>query len=129
MLTRSFIDLLFILLCGTIVLLSQSLPIGAMESAPARIAGGGLSDVRLDGTALVAVAEGHLALARPDGDGREFADADALHAALPPGQVVLLVAAEEGIRHHRVMQAWSELHQRGRRVQLGAQPDRPEGGR
>jgi biopolymer transport protein ExbD len=114
---KSFIDVLFILLIGTIVLLSQSVRLGAVEAEPLRLGSGGVSPLAADDVAVVVVADGGLFH-----EGRAHATVDELVDAVPPGVTVLLVVADADVRHHRVMDVWTQLRQRGRRVGLGAEP-------
>ena len=60
--SKSFIDLLFILLCGTIVLLSQSLQIGTIKIAPTKVGSGGISPINADEFAVLAVNDDYMEL-------------------------------------------------------------------
>ena len=121
---RSFVDLLFILLCGTILLLSQSLQIGAVDTTPAKIGGGGISEVRADEVVLVVVAVDQITLQRQDGTTIELADHEQLSSHVEPGPCVLLVPGDEEVSHHRVMQVWSACRKAGVVVKLAAVPEK-----
>lgn len=116
MLTKGFVDLLFILLCATIVMLSRSVQLGSLELAPARVGAAALSRVHAEDVRLVAVAADHLAE-----DGRRFADVGALIESLEPGQCVLLSPADAALPHRRVMAVWSSLDARGVDARLAAE--------
>lgn len=118
--SKSFVDLLFILLCGTIVLLSQSLRIGTVSAAPARVGGEGISPITMADVRPVVV--------QPQGlvfDDQPYPTVDALAVRLQPTDCVLLVAGEQGLSHHRMMRTWSEFHQRGFVTRFGVEPDPP----
>jgi biopolymer transport protein ExbD len=121
--TKSFIDVLFILLLSTIVLLTESVHIGAVDTDVTRIGVGGVSPVRADRITLVAVAADELRL--EDGS---VTDIDRLADQVRPGDVVLLVTADGDVRHHRMMDVWSDLRSRQVDVKLGALP-RADGAR
>ncbi len=114
---KSFIDVLFILLLGTMVMLTQSVQIGAVDTVVTRLGAGGISPVRADEVRLIVVREGGLWL-----EDRSWTDAAALADRLDPSDVVLLVTADEDVRHHRMMDVWSSLRGLGLDVKLGALP-------
>jgi len=114
---KSFVDVLFILLLGTIVMLTQVVSIGAVEAELLELGGGGVTPVRGDDIKLVIVDDDVLR----HGEGT-WTDAAELTGTLPPDAVVLVVAAHGDVRYHRVMEAWSELAESGLDVRLGAEP-------
>ena len=118
---RSLLDVLFILLLSTIVMLAYSAPVGAVETDLVRVAGGGLSPIHVSETRFLLIRPGELAL-----DGEPVASLDEAIARLDARDVVLLVAAGRSVRHHEVMDIWSTLRARGVRVQLGAAPKEEE---
>ena len=125
--SRSFIDLLFILLCGTIVMLSESLQVGALEAAPARVGAGGVTMIEADAVTLVTVEGDTLRMADPAGSGRTVSgDAATIHALLDDPRCVLLAAAREEVSHAAVMRAWSRFRDLGRAVRLAATPENPD---
>jgi biopolymer transport protein ExbD len=114
---KSFVDVLFILLLGTIVMLTQVVSVGAIEAELLELGGGGVTPVRGDDIELVVVDDDVIRY----GEGA-FTDVAELAAALPADAVVLVVAAHGDVRYHRVMEAWSDLAATGLDVRLGAEP-------
>ena len=120
---KSFIDLLFILLLSTFVLLSESVRMQTVDANPAEVEGGG--SVVTDAAEAVQVAvlpEGRVLV-----DGVELADAEAAAAVAPGAWVLLVPGAPEagdgaGLDHQRVMEAWSTLRAAGLDVRLGVKP-------
>ncbi|MAE68019.1 MAG: hypothetical protein CMJ18_27525 [Phycisphaeraceae bacterium] len=117
--STSFVDLLFILLCGTIVLLSRSIRLDGLQAAPARVGGGGVSAIMADRVRLVGVAGRGLHLGED-----VYGNVGALVAALEPDEVIVLVPVDARVSHHRVMAVWSDLAGHGRMPHLGVQPKR-----
>lgn len=113
---KSFIDLLFILLLSTIVLLTESVRLGRVDTDLLRLGGGGVSPVRADEVEVVLVAADTLTH-----HGDEIEDAERLAARLDPGASVLLVVADRDLMHRRVLEVWSALRARGFRVNLGVE--------
>jgi hypothetical protein len=117
---KSFVDLLFILLCSTIVMLSRSVEVGAVEINPAKVGSGGVSEVRADDVRIVSVKQFTVTLS-DDADGViEFEDIAKAAAAAGTDKCILLSAATEGVTHHRIMQVWSDLIKAGQKVKLAA---------
>lgn len=114
---RSFVDVLFILLLGTLVMLTQSVQLGAVDTALAKLGSGDISPVRADEVRVVAVGQSVLLL-----DGETLPTIDALRKRLRPDAAVLLVTAEADVRHHRVLDVWSGLRTHIADVKLGARP-------
>ena len=121
---KSFVDLLFILLCGTIVMLSQSLQVGSMDIAPATMGSGSLSEVRADDVVLVAVYDGKCEIVAEDGRKQQFSDIRQLQATIPQGKCLLLSAANENVSHHRIMSIFSSCVDVGYAVKLAAVPQK-----
>jgi len=116
-LNRSFVDLLFILLLGTLVMLTQSVQLGAVDTAVAKLGSGAISPVNAGEVQVVAVGETSLVI-----DGEAVESIDTLLARLDGHRAVLLVTAEADVRHHRVLEVWSKLAEHGLDVKLGARP-------
>ncbi|MCP3903427.1 MAG: hypothetical protein GY715_07300 [Planctomycetes bacterium] len=114
---KSFVDVLFILLLGTIVMLTQVVSVGAIEAELLKLGGGGVTPIRGDDIEMVVV-DDDVIRHREDA----WEDVDALAEALPADAVVLVVVAHGDVRHHRVMKAWSDLAAHGLDVRLGAEP-------
>ena len=121
---KSFVDLLFILLCSTIVMLSQSIQVSSMDIAPAKIGSGSLSEINADDVTLLAVYENKYEIVIDDGRTQQFSDIRELQATIPQGKCLLLSAAEENISHHRIMSVFSQCVDIGYTVKLAAIPRR-----
>lgn len=119
---KSFVDLLFILLCSTIVMLSQSIQVSSMDIAPAKIGSGNLSEVNADDVVILAVYESKYEIVTEDGITQHFSDIRQLQAAIPEGKCLLLSAADENISHHRIMSVFSQCVDIGYAVKLAAIP-------
>ncbi len=118
---KSFVDVLFILLLSTMVMLTQSVQLGAIDTVIARLGSGGISPISADEIQVVVIGEEELQLA-----GRTWARIDELVQEVRPEDPVLLVTADGDVRHHRVLSVWSALVERGLDVKLGARPARPD---
>ncbi len=114
---KSYIDVLFILLLGSIAMLTGSYRLGAVDAHLLRLGGQWVSPIRADEVRVVAVGTDALVL-----EGRAWQDPQALAAQIRPGETLLLVAADPDVRHHRVMTVWSMFRSLGRDVKLGAEP-------
>lgn len=114
---KSFVDVLFILLLGTMVMLAQSVRLGAIDTTVARLGDEGISPVRADQVQVVVVGDDELVH-----DGQRWASAGELAARLRPEQPVLLITADRDVRHHRVLEVWFAFRQRQLDVKLGAVP-------
>ena len=114
MISRGFVDLLFILLCSTIVLLAQSIPLRGLLAEPAEAGAGGTRP--LDGDELTLVSVSETTLTTVDATGVRL---DELNL---PVSTLLIVPATEDITHHRIIDVWREARAAGYRVELGVQP-------
>ncbi|BAM03689.1 hypothetical protein [Phycisphaera mikurensis] len=114
---KSFIDLLFILLLSTFVLLSESVRMETVDANPAEVSGGALALDEAERAVQVAVLPGgRVAVA-----GEEVDDAAAA-GRVPAGAWALLVPGPEGLGHQRVMEVWATLRAAGLDVRLGVKP-------
>ncbi|MEO1236593.1 MAG: hypothetical protein AAFX76_07375 [Planctomycetota bacterium] len=120
---KSFIDLLFILLLGTFVLLSESLQVGALETAPADVGGGG-AELRDPGSARVVIVDEATVFLLD----KPMDDLDQLADEIGPDDYVLLTPRRDDVVHQRVMDVWAGLHERGVEVKLGVEPADIPGG-
>ncbi len=118
--SKSFVDVLFILLLGAMVMLTRSVRLGAVDTAVARLGPAGIAPVSAADIQVVAVAERHLSLGELKLDSTA-----ALADRLQRAKAVLLVTAEADLRHHRVLDVWSDLTNSGFDVKLGARPRQP----
>ncbi|MHC4217408.1 MAG: ExbD/TolR family protein [Planctomycetota bacterium] len=114
---RSFVDVLFILLLGTLVMLTQAVQLGSIDTALATLGSGDISPVRADEVRVVAIGEDVLLM-----EGQPSPTIEALVARLRPDDAVLLVTADADVRHHRVLEVWSGLRKHVQDVKLGAKP-------
>ena len=118
--SRSFVDVLFILLCATIVMLSQSLRIGSVEASPAKIGGGAISEIDAADVRPVIVQSDHLVM-----DDHRHESVAAILVDLPASACIVLIAGSPELSHHRMMSIWSEVHDAGVTVKLGVEPIEP----
>ncbi len=118
---KSFVDVLFIILLATLVMLTQTVNLGAVDTAVAKIGPGGLSPIRADLVQVVVVSQDTLQI-----NGTTWREIDSMGAVIRPQDPVLLVTANAQVSHHRVMGVWSDLHQRELDVKLGARPADPD---
>ena len=117
---KSFVDLLFILLCSTIVMLSRSIEVGSVEIRPAEVGAGGVSEVLADDVQVAAVTNQAIKLEDDNGAVREFGSIAALEAVVGKNKCILLSSANEKVTHHRIMRVWSQLVEAGYTVKLAA---------
>ncbi len=115
--SRSFIDILFILLIGTIVMLSRSIPLGSVDVTPAAVAKDSVEPVDEADLRVVIVQTDHLLL-----DDVPANTAGDLITRLELGDRLLLVSGRSDLRHQRMMSAWSELSRLGWNTQIGVEP-------
>lgn len=124
MITKSFIDLLFILLCATIVMLTQSVQVGTVSTAPAEVDGDQLAEHDKPEMRVVVVGSESLYL-----DGEPVARAAEIAPQIDPRAMAVVMPRDDGLSHHRVMAVWSDLRELGVDAQLGAvQEDEPGAG-
>jgi len=122
--SRSFVDILFILLCSTVVMLSQSLQIGSLDVAPAKVGGGGISAICADDVQLLVVHKDGLEIVDVTGQHkRQVQNMEELAGVIRDPHGVILVAGSEDVSHQRVMHVWSECRNSGWVVKLGAVPE------
>ena len=116
MICRGFVDLLFILLCSTIVLLAQSIPLRGLLAEPAVAGTGGSRPLGGDEIVLISVSDSELATTTATGTRLD-------ELALPSSSsTIIIVPATESITHHRVIDVWKQARDAGYRVELGVQP-------
>ena len=117
MICRGFVDLLFILLCSTIVLLAQSVPLRGLMAEPAEAGTGGTRALQGDELALVSVTE--TGVATDSSTGSNLAELQWVERP----ETLIIVPSTERITHHRIMQVWREARNAGFEVELGVQPE------
>lgn len=123
MISRSFVDLVFILLCGAVVMLANSVQLRLADAAPARVAGGGSLDLAGRTLRVVVVGEETLSI-----DGEEIAALEALVARVAQRDRVVILPQAPEVTHHRVLSIWSRLRAAGIEADLGVLPERDSGG-
>ena len=116
MINRGFVDLLFILLCSTIVLLAQSVRLEGLAAEPARVGSGGNRSLTGRELILVSVFEGHIETRNGVMKRLEAMQLD------EETETVVLVPANKEISHHRIMDLWREAGRLGMNVELGVDP-------
>jgi biopolymer transport protein ExbD len=118
MLSRSFIDVLFILLLGTIVMLTHAVQLDEVDADLLRMGSGGTRELPAGDIQIVVVAD--------DGfhcDGQTYETTPSLVASLESADPVLVVVDGSVVPHRVVMDTWSELHDAGFEVSLGAKAE------
>ena len=121
---KSFVDLLFILLCGTIVMLSRSVEVGAVEINPAKVGSGGVSEVLADDVRVVSVGQNAISISDDSEGVMEFKNAAQAADSIGKGKCILLSASGQGVTHHRIMRVWSDFVKAGFNVKLAAVEDK-----
>ncbi len=114
---KSFIDVLFIILLATLVMLTKSVQLGAVDTALTTLGAGGISPVNAGDVQIVIVGPEQVQL-----DGTTWQTCDELGNQIRPHDPVLLVTADAEVSHHRVMRVWSDLRELELDVMLGARP-------
>ena len=126
--TKGFVDILFILLCSTIVMLSQSLQVSSLDIAPAKVGGNGVSSVNADDVRLVVVYEDSLGIIEREVNSTiKVSGLPDVIGALGLDKCILLMAGNEDVSHQRVMDVWSQCQESDLAVKLGAQPKQEYG--
>ncbi|WP_432798542.1 hypothetical protein [Poriferisphaera sp. WC338] len=115
MLQRGFIDLLFILLCAAIVLLSESIRVGTVEAKPAEVGGGAVSPITVDQVRLVVVQEDKYVF-----EDKPYETPRQLMQGWQGNECIVLVTGNEQVTHHRMMRVWSDFRDTGVAVKFGA---------
>ena len=118
MIHKSFIDMLFILLCATIVLLSESIRIGTVDAKPAEVGGGAVAEISINQVRLVIVQDDGLIFEeKPYAEWMQLVKANRWVG----DECVVLIPEAEDVTHHRMMKAWSDFLEAGFQVKFGAQ--------
>ncbi|QDU32037.1 hypothetical protein KS4_00650 [Poriferisphaera corsica] len=117
MLQKGFIDMLFILLCATIVLLSESVRIGTVDAKPAKVGGGAVTDISVNQVRIVIVRPDELIFEeQPYGNMTDIAKANQWLG----DECAVLIPSIENVTHHRMMDVWSSFQEAGYQVKFGA---------
>ena len=111
--SRGFVDILFILLCSTIVLLSESVRVGYVDTAPAEIGGGSISKINAEDVRSVIVTGDRLLL-----DKQPFMNVGELLNNFEADECALLISGEKDLSHQRMMEVWSAIQEQGIAVKV-----------
>ncbi len=114
---KSFIDILFIILLATLVMLTQSVQLGAVDTELTTLGAAGISPVNAADVQIVIVGQEQVQL-----DGTPWQTCDELGNQIRPHDPVLLLTADAEVSYHRVMRVWSALRELELDVKLGARP-------
>jgi hypothetical protein len=123
MMMRSFVDLVFILLCATVVLLTQSVTLKGLKADPTDIGDGDAHTIDSSRTEILVVSDEWVGLG-----GAKFSTPDAALASVAqdPDVTVVIVPEHADVSHHRVIGTWWDLKRSGLHVELGVRPENPE---
>lgn len=114
MMYRSFVDLVFIVLCALAVILERSVELRGLRADLADVGEGGTAEIATEDMEPLVVCEDRVQAA-----GRDFPGVPAALSAIPPGAAVVVVPAGESVSHQRVIAAWWEVRRTGRHAELG----------
>lgn len=130
MISKSFLDLLFILLCATIVMLSDSVRLGSLAVDPVRADASSVMPVDWTRAVLVRVSDTDLRTrdqrfspAELVRHLRDEPETDETGRSSVPA--ALLAPADNRVPHARVMAVLVELRRLGIRTELAVRPDPP----
>ncbi|MSQ90753.1 MAG: hypothetical protein EXS01_05080 [Phycisphaerales bacterium] len=120
MMYRSFVDLVFIILCALIVVLAEAGTdsLRGLSADPADVGDQGTHELDDGGFEFLVVSEVGFIVR----DTHFTKVADALNL-LDPGLAVVVVPESSLLSHDRVIGAWWEARQSGRHVELGVRTD------
>jgi hypothetical protein len=118
---RSFVDLVFIVVCALAVVLTQSVTLRGLKADPVDVGAEGSSRIPLESMRMLVVGPDHLAI-----DEMRYESVEGAIGALDEGQGVVVIPESDAVSHHRIVGVWWDIHRSGRHVELGV---RSEGGR
>ncbi len=119
---RSFVDLVFIILCAVILVLTQSIQLKGLKANPADADSTQSSAMASNRIQIVVIAEQWIGM-----EGVKFIDFQAILSNLDPLVQVVVVPENSNVSHHRVMEAWSIFRRKGYAVELGVRPSKEVG--
>jgi hypothetical protein len=111
---RSFVDLVFIVLCALAVVLTESVSLRGLKTDPVDVGAEGAARLPLDQMGMIVVGEGHLAI-----DGDRFDRLEDALGAIAADKAVVVVPESDTVSHHRIVAVWWDIHRTGRHVELG----------
>ena len=112
--TRGFVDLLFILLCGALIMLSQSVRVHSLPVDPADAGHSRSEPVSEREQRVLVVADDWFGC-----DGGRFDTIPELLRACEEHHALVLVPSDDAVSHHRIIGVWHELDLAGRQASLG----------
>lgn len=120
MMFRSFVDLVFIMLCAVVVILTQSVPLKGLKADPTDVGDGEAHSIDSGVTEILVVSDEWIGL-----NGARF---DSIEAAMKrlsneSDATTVVVPEHADVSHHRVIRAWWDLKKTGRHVELGVRPE------
>lgn len=118
MVTNGFIDVLFLVLFATMVMLSESLPLKGLDVAPARSGSGAVSPLAYDAARLVVVGDDDYAVS-----GDRLTDLTSVAGHLDSDTQPVLVPESGSTSHHRMIEAWTRLNEMGWSPVFGVRAD------
>lgn len=120
MMLRSFVDFVFILLCATIVLLTESVALKGLTADPTDVGDGDAHAIDANRTEILVVSDEWLGVG-----GERFTAPESAVARLSQDRDVTIVIVPEhsSVSHHRVIGTWWDLKKTGRHVELGVRPE------
>jgi hypothetical protein len=120
MMFRSFVDLVFILLCAVVVILTQSVPLKGLKADPTDVGDGEANSIDSGVTEVLIISDDWIGL---NGERFDALDVAVRRLSSDPGAITVVVPEHADVSHHRVIRAWWDLKKTGRHVELGVRPE------
>lgn len=114
MMYRSFVDLVFIVLCALAVILSQSVSLHGLKADPVDVGADGADRIPLESMGMLVVGAEDVAIG-----GTRFPVLDDALRSLEATQGVVVIPESDAVSHHRIVSVWWDVHRTGRHVELG----------
>ncbi|MDA1106170.1 MAG: hypothetical protein O2855_06210 [Planctomycetota bacterium] len=114
---RSFVDLVFVVLCGLVVVLQESVELKGLTVDAVDMLEGVTHDIAMDTPGVLVVGDEWYAA-----NGEHYPalpDAIAAASSASSGEVIVVVPVDEKISHERVLSTWFAVTQSGHRAELG----------
>ncbi len=120
MMYRSFVDLVFIILCAVIVVLAEldTDVLKGLDANPADVGSNGAHSIAIEEMQVLVVSEDFYTI-----EGVRFVDISAALQTLAQDAPVVVVPESSDLSHERVIAAWWQVHQTGRHVELGVRTE------
>jgi hypothetical protein len=115
---RSFVDLVFIILCALSVVLTESVSLRGLKTDPVDVGAEGAMRLPLDQMSVIVVGEGDLTI-----DGNRFGRLEDALASIAAGKAVVVGPESDVVSHHRIVAVWWDIHRTGRHVELGVRAE------